>query len=145
MPLKGHIQGSWVKGQNCTCPSCRLQGAPMPEPSVPLLGLGLRLRPEPFPATVQQEPLLPTWCGSPLASPHPYPLCPPWNRPTQHPPRLLQPGGWVWGHCTHHTMEHSGENLLFLKGCTRQAVKGQTELCGSPALTRLGSGSIRWA
>lgn len=20
MPLKGHIQGLWVKGQNCTCP-----------------------------------------------------------------------------------------------------------------------------
>ncbi|XP_032321590.1 phospholipid phosphatase-related protein type 2 isoform X3 [Camelus ferus] len=51
----------------------------MPEPSTPLLGLRLRLRPGPFPATAQQEPLLPTWCGSSPASPQPSPPGLPWN------------------------------------------------------------------
>lgn len=67
--LKGHIQDLCIEGQNGTCPSCRLQGTQMSEPSTPLLGLGLGLGPGPFPATVQQEPLLPTWCGSSPAPP----------------------------------------------------------------------------
>lgn len=87
--LKGHIQGQCVQGQNYTCPSCRLQGAPLPEPSTPLLGLRLRLRPGPFPA-VQQEPLLPAWCAASSTPPQPAPPLLPWD-PSLHPPSS-QPG-----------------------------------------------------
>lgn len=108
--LKCRIQGLCIESQNGTCPSCRLQGTQMSEPSTPLLGLGLRLGPGPFPATVQQEPLLPTWCGSSPAPPTlPLLACPvipqygssqprhrnlipgpgvPWTRPGPYPPSL---------------------------------------------------------
>ncbi|KAI5205675.1 hypothetical protein MUG91_G284n19 [Manis pentadactyla] len=70
MPLGGLPQGLEPQG---------LQGAPMPEPSTPLLGLRLRMGPGLFPAIIQQEPLLPTWCGSSPAPPHPSSTGLPWN------------------------------------------------------------------
>ncbi|XP_073075608.1 coiled-coil domain-containing protein 159 [Manis javanica] len=70
MPSEGLPQGLEPQGP---------QGALMPEPSTLLMGLRLRMGPGPFPAIIQQEPLLPTWCGSSPAPPHPSSTGLPWN------------------------------------------------------------------
>ncbi|XP_035890265.1 coiled-coil domain-containing protein 159 isoform X6 [Phyllostomus discolor] len=67
MPSGGN--GSWRGDLQKELSDIWLQGTPMPEPSTPLLGLGLRLRPGPFPAPVQQKPLLPTSLSSRGCSP----------------------------------------------------------------------------
>ncbi|XP_040485231.1 coiled-coil domain-containing protein 159 isoform X3 [Ursus maritimus] len=67
MPPGG--SGSWRDDLQKELSDIWLQGAPRPEPFAPLLGLRLRLRPGPFSATVQQEPLLPICLSSRDCSP----------------------------------------------------------------------------
>lgn len=78
MPSEGLPQGLEPQGP---------QGALMPEPSTLLMGLRLRMGPGPFPAIIQQEPLLPTCLSRCICSP---------RRPLQRENKVAKASPRLW-------------------------------------------------
>ncbi|KAI5934631.1 Coiled-coil domain-containing protein 159 [Manis javanica] len=79
--------GSWRDDLQKAISDIWPQGALMPEPSTLLMGLRLRMGPGPFPAIIQQEPLLPTCLSRCICSP---------RRPLQRENKVAKASPRLW-------------------------------------------------